>query len=69
MAVGAEYVFIVYALGLVLAVVAVTGQHGAQGLYAAAQPGLAAVVFKAHYHAAAGVRAALELIIADHAGL
>ena len=53
----------------VFAVVAVTGQHRAKGAYAAAQPGLAAVVFKAHYHAAAGVRAALELIVPDHPGL
>lgn len=68
-AVGAEDIVIPHALSGVGAVVAIALQHGTQGLYARAQVGMAAVVLKAHHGAAPGGFAALEGIVAYHAGI
>ena len=67
MAVRAEDVFPVRALGLVLAVVAEAGEHRAQRLEPRSEHRAAAVVFKADDHAAARAVGAAELVVADHA--
>ena len=66
-AVRAEDVLIAHALKAVLPVVAAAGEHLAERRHAAAEVGLAAVVFKADNQTAAGLRQALEERVADHA--
>ena len=67
MAVRAEDVLIAHALKAVLPVVAAADEHLAERRHAAAEVGLAAVVFKADDRTAAGLRQALEERVADHA--
>ena len=67
MAVRAEHVVVAHALKTVLTVVAAAGEHLAERRHAAAEVGLAAVVFKADDRAAAGLRQTLEKEVADHA--
>ena len=69
MAVRAEDVLIAHALKAVLPVVAAADEHLAERRHAAAEVGLAAVVFKADDRTAAGLRQALEERVADHAFL
>ena len=66
MTVRADEIFIAYALGSVLAVVAEARKHVSKRLDPAAKPCFAAVVLKADYRTAAGGVGASELIVADH---
>ena len=66
-AVAAEEVFVVHALGAVLSVLAVAAEHRAERLHARAEVGFAAVIFKADNDTAACALPAAELEVIYHA--
>ena len=69
MAVGTEDVLVMCALRLIFSVVAKADLYLRKGRHGAAEPGFAAVVFKADYGTAAAIRHAAEDGVADHTGL
>ena len=69
MAVGTEDVLVMCALSLIFSVVAEADLYLRKGRYGTAEPGFAAVVFKADHDTAAAIRHATEDGVADHTGL
>lgn len=69
MAVGTEDILVMCALSLIFSVVAEADLYLRKGRHGAAEPGFAAVIFKADHGTAAAIRHAAEDGVADHTGL